>query len=90
MLELLTEATVTGESLAQLSPLQLSDDGLRAIGGGLAVGLAALGTGVAQRSIGAAAVGSVVEDSDNLAYALLFTVIPETLVIIGFITIFLL
>lgn len=54
----------------------------------LAVGLAALGTGYAQRGIGAAAVGAVAEDSDNFVSALIFTVIPETLIIIAFVTIF--
>jgi len=90
MLELLTETAVTGESVAQLSPLQISDDGITNLAAGLAIGLAALGTGLAQRGIGSAAVGSVSEDSGNLAYALLFTVIPETLIIFGFLTIFLL
>lgn len=54
----------------------------------IAVGLAALGTGYAQGGIGAAAVGAVAEDSDNFALALVFTVIPETLIIIAFVTIF--
>jgi len=54
----------------------------------LAVGLAALGTGYAQRGIGAAAVGAVAEDSDNLISGLIFTAIPETLIIIAFVTIF--
>ena len=54
----------------------------------LAVGLAALATGYAQRGIGAAAVGAVAEDSDNFVSALIFTVIPETLIIIAFVTIF--
>lgn len=54
----------------------------------IAVGLAALGTGYAQRGIGAAAVGAVAEDSDNFVTALIFTVIPETLIIIAFVTIF--
>jgi V/A-type H+-transporting ATPase subunit K len=54
----------------------------------IAVGLAAFGTGYAQRGIGAAAVGAVAEDSDNFVSALIFTVIPETLIIIAFVTIF--
>ena len=54
----------------------------------LAVGLAAVGTGYAQRGIGSAAVGAVAEDSDNLIAGLIFTAIPETLIIIAFVTIF--
>ena len=54
----------------------------------IAVGLAALATGYAQRGIGSAAVGAVAEDSDNFVSALIFTVIPETLIIIAFVTIF--
>ena len=73
-----------------LSELFLTDEGAQAIGGGLAVGLAALATGYAQRGIGSAAVGAVAEDSDNFVNALIFTVIPETLIIIAFVTIFLL
>jgi len=54
----------------------------------IAVGLAALGTGYAQSRIGAAAVGAVAEDSDNFVTGLIFTAIPETLIIIAFVTIF--
>ena len=53
-----------------------------------AVGLAALATGYAQRGIGSAAVGAVAEDSDNLISGLIFTAIPETLIIIAFVTVF--
>lgn len=54
----------------------------------IAVGLAALASGYAQRGIGAAAVGAVAEDSDNFVSGLIFTAIPETLIIIAFVTIF--
>ncbi|EMA42462.1 hypothetical protein [Halococcus saccharolyticus] len=54
----------------------------------LAVGLGALGTGLAQRSIGAAAVGAVAEDDDVFVQALIFTALPETLIIIAFVTVF--
>jgi V/A-type H+-transporting ATPase subunit K len=55
----------------------------------LAVGLGALGTGIAQRSIGASAVGAVAEDDDMFVRALVFTALPETLIIIAFVTMFL-
>ncbi|MFB6221411.1 MAG: F0F1 ATP synthase subunit C [Halolamina sp.] len=55
----------------------------------LAVGLAAFGAGYAERGIGAAAVGAVAEDEDLFVQALIFTVLPETLVIFALVTIFL-
>jgi V/A-type H+-transporting ATPase subunit K len=59
-------------------------DGLIAIGAGFAVGLAAIGTGLAQGRIGAAAMGAVAENPRLLGRAILFVAIPETLVILGF------
>lgn len=55
----------------------------------LAVGLAAFGAGFAERGIGAAAVGAVAEDPDLFVRGLIFTVLPETLVILALVTIFL-
>jgi len=57
--------------------------GLLGVGAGLAVGLAGLGTGLAEGPIGAAAVGAVAEDPKNFGRGLIFTVIPETVVIFG-------
>jgi V/A-type H+-transporting ATPase subunit K len=58
-------------------------DGLVAIGAGLAVGLAGIGSGVAEKDIGAAAVGAIAEDRTFFGQGLIFTVIPETIVIFG-------
>ena len=57
--------------------------GFIAIGAGLAVGLAGMGTGLAQKDIGAAAVGAITEDPKMLGKALMFMVLPETIVIFG-------
>jgi len=57
-------------------------------GAALAVGLAALGAGFAERGIGAAAVGAVAEDEDLFATGLIFTVLPETLVILTLVVVF--
>lgn len=57
-------------------------------GAALAVGLAALGAGIAERSIGAAAMGAIAEDDDLFGIGLILTVIPETLVILALVTIF--
>jgi V/A-type H+-transporting ATPase subunit K len=58
-------------------------DGLVAIGAGLAVGLAGIGSGIAEKDIGAAAVGAIAEDRTFFGQGLIFTVIPETIVIFG-------
>ncbi len=57
--------------------------GLIAIGAGLAVGMAGLGSGWAEKDIGAAAVGAMAEDQKNFGKGLILTVIPETIVIFG-------
>jgi len=57
--------------------------GLIAIGSGIAVGLSALAAGTAQKEIGAAAIGAIAEKDEMFGKALIFTVIPETLVIFG-------
>jgi len=54
-----------------------------AIGAGLAVGLAGLGTGIAQRDIGAAAVGATAENEGFLGRSLIYVALPETIVIFG-------
>ena len=72
--------------------LQTGDSGTPFIEAGtaaaLAVGLAALASGYAQRGIGAAAMGAVAEDGDNFIPGLILTAVPETLIIIAFVTIF--
>ncbi len=55
------------------------------IGIGLAIGLGAIGTGIAQARIGAAAIGAIAEDRSLFGTSLLILVIPETLVIFGFV-----
>ena len=66
-----------------LEMVQASQIGLKAVGAGLAVGLTGVGTGVAEMGIGAAAVGAIAEDKEFFGLGLLFTVIPETIVIFG-------
>lgn len=58
-------------------------DGLVAIGAGLAVGLAGIGSGIAEKDIGAAAVGAIAEDRSFFGQGMIFTVLPETIVIFG-------
>lgn len=61
------------------------DRGLLAIGAGLAIGLAGLGTGIAQSRIGAAGVGAIVEKPESLGVVIILLAIPETVVILGFV-----
>ena len=77
-------ASIVLQQNGEAIDLFLENEGAAAI----AVGLAALATGYAQRGIGSAAVGAVAEDDDMFVSALIFTVIPETLIIIAFVTIF--
>jgi V/A-type H+/Na+-transporting ATPase subunit K len=58
--------------------------GFIAIGAGLAVGLAAIGTGYAQGRIGAAAMAAIAEKPELTGRAILLVALPETLVILGF------
>ena len=55
------------------------------IAAGIAVGLAAIGTGFAQARIGAAGVGAVTEKTGMLPVVLVLLVIPETIIILGFV-----
>jgi V/A-type H+-transporting ATPase subunit K len=64
--------------------------GLRALGAGLALGLGAVGTGIAQARIGSSLVGAVAEDPSKAGSLLLYFLIPETLVIFGFLALFIL
>ncbi|MFC7155851.1 F0F1 ATP synthase subunit C [Halomarina halobia] len=57
-------------------------------GAAIAVGLAAFGAGYAERGIGAAAVGAIAEDDAMFGRGLILTVLPETLVILALVTVF--
>ncbi len=50
----------------------------------------ALATALAQARIGPAAVAAIAEDQKNFLNALIFLAIPETLVVFGFVVVFLL
>lgn len=54
------------------------------IGAGLAVGLAAIGTGLAQGRIGSAGAGVIAEKPELAGMMILLLAIPETMVILGF------
>ena len=54
----------------------------------IAVGLAALGSGYAERGIGSAAIGAIAEDESLFGTGLIMTVLPETLVILALVLVF--
>jgi V/A-type H+-transporting ATPase subunit K len=64
------------------------DAGLLAIGAGLAVGLAGIGTGLGQKDAAAAAIGAITEDRSVFGRAIVFVVLPETIVIFGLVIAF--
>lgn len=54
----------------------------------LAVGIAAIAAGYAERGIGSAAVGAMAEDESLFVNGLILTVIPETIIILALVVIF--
>jgi len=57
--------------------------GLIAVGASIAVGVTAIAAGIAEKQIGAAAIGAMAEKEELFGKGLILTVIPETLVIFG-------
>lgn len=57
--------------------------GLIAIGAGIAFGMSAIASAMAEKSIGAAAIGAMAEKEELFGKGLILTVIPETIVIFG-------
>ena len=62
--------------------------GLVAVGAGIAIGLSAIAAALAEKDIGAAAVGAMAEKEELFGKGLILTVIPETLVIFGLVIAF--
>ena len=60
------------------------------LGAGIALAGCGIGTGLSQGQVGAAGVGMVAEDSSKFVTALIFMAIPETIVLFGFVALFLL
>jgi len=62
----------------------LAGPGGIALGAGLAIGLSALGAGLSQGALGAAAVGAAAERPEMEKNALVYIVLPEVLAVFGF------
>ncbi len=63
----------------------MDEGAARVIGAALAIGLTALGTAWAQSRIGAAGTGALAEKPELLNSIFLLLVLPETIVILGFV-----
>ena len=61
------------------------DEGLKFLAAALAIGISALGTGLAQSRIGSAGAGTVAEKPELTGTILVLVAIPETMVILGFV-----
>jgi V/A-type H+-transporting ATPase subunit K len=76
-------------SAAASSSPAIPEGSLDYFGAALAVGLAALASGYAERGIGSAAVGAMAEDESLFIRGVILTVLPETLVIFTLLVVFL-
>ena len=81
---------VAGVATAEEGDAVNEKDTMAKLGAGIALAGCGIGTGLAQGPIGAAAVGMIAEDNSKFGLALLFTVLPETIVLFGFLSIYLL
>ena len=61
------------------------ENAILGIGAALAIGLTALGTGLAQSKIGAAGAGTIAEKPELAGTVIILLAIPETMVILGFV-----
>lgn len=61
------------------------ENAILGIGAALAIGLTALGTGLAQSKIGAAGAGTIAERPELTGTVIILLAIPETMVILGFV-----
>lgn len=58
---------------------------IAAIGAAIAIGASAIATAYAQAAVGSAGMGLLAERPEEMGRVLLFMVLPETLVIFGFV-----
>lgn len=57
----------------------------RALGAAIALGLGALGTGLAQALIGSSAAGMLAERPEQMGSAIILIAIPETILVLSFV-----
>ena len=61
------------------------EEGLKFLAAAIAIGVSALGTGLAQSRIGSAGAGTVAEKPELTGTILVLLALPETMVILGFV-----
>jgi len=81
-------AVLGGIALAQEASGPGLGAGLIAIAAGLAIGLSAIAVAIAQAAIGSAGAGTLAERPEAFGQILIYLVIPETLIIFGFVIAF--
>ena len=87
-------ATLFVAAVASAAPEQAAEKpsaanaGLLGLAAAIAVGLGAIGTAWAQSRIGAAAAGAIAERPEMGGTMLIFLVLPETIVVFGFLVAF--
>ncbi len=88
MVVLMIATSVAGIATAEGEDNDQTVAAWKGLGAGLAVGLAGIGAGISQGNIGAAAVGMLAEDSSKFGTAIIFTALPESIVILGLLPLF--
>ena len=71
-------------AIAETAMSALSGPGMIAIGAGLAIGLSAIGAAISQASLGSSALGLVAERPEFENKILIYIVLPEIIVVFGF------
>ena len=88
MAVLMIASAIAGIATAEGEDNRSTVDAWKGLGAGIAVGLAAFGAGYSQANIGAAAVGMLAEDDSKFGAAIIFTALPESIVILGLLPLF--
>ena len=86
----LIASVVTAQGTTPSDAGYAESDTMAKLAAGIALAGCGIGTGLGQGQIGAAAVGMIAEDGTKFGVGLLFTVLPETIVLFGFLSIYLL
>ncbi len=71
--------------ILQQASNQFDLDVARALGAAIALGLGALGTGLAQAFIGSSAAGMLAERPEQMGSAIILVAIPETILVLSFV-----
>ncbi len=90
MLSMATALIASSVSAQDAADNTMTVEAMGKLGAGIALAGCGLATGISQGQIGASGVGMVAEDGSKFVTALIFMAIPETIVLFGFVALFLL